>query len=1185
MGLITKKIIYSLCIIFLYLSGFAQKAFYNLSERNWDKEHLPDSLKLDFSVFLVSDAGSLKQQSPVYSNLLVQLAKAKSKDVLIFLSSSIPKKTSIENALAIEIELARNFKGRTLFIPGHKAGETHQQLLQQQENYINQQLNTVAYFPEYTCSGPTVINMGNLTLIVLNSQWWLNKDNNPACPPVAKREMVRKLKSIIAKNRNKHIVLAQHHPLYANSKHGGYFTVKDHLFPLTAIHQSLYLPLPIIGSIYPILRQQGIYRQDLSNKHYKSFVNAVKSAIANENNLVVASGHEKVLQLTKDGNINQLISGSGAEKTKFLREKSALFGIGAIGYAKLNYYSNGQCWADFFVTDKETGKDSLIYRKPLYALPVSRKGIAQENALGYVDSVQLIAVGKEYKASKSKRKAFGKHYRESWIRPVHIKHLDLTRQYGGLKPVALADSNLLLQNAKGQQYTFSLINKNPYDLLPQGFEATFPEDVLQDQTSTSHPFGAVVVDKLAERARLPHRESQLFYMPFSRLLSEYLADFGGKAGILEKSIDKNALISTEELYKTLETNPNTKVKQHELLKARLFDFIIGDYDRGEETLLWQAEKRDGLIWYSPIPKTRKSYFTKIDGFLPSILKNLAPEVQHFDYKIKDPTKLAISARNLDRNLLNELSKKDWLAISKELQQDLNEETVKEAVKQIPKESYQIDGKQITDKLIARIQNLQETALSYYYILTENVKITASEAAEIIQINKIKDSTYVNIKNRNNDARTYNRGFQNNETRQIQLYTLGGKDSITVDGNSESPIKIRVIGEKEEDVLVSHSENKRLYFYDDLTGSFSGKQGKRFLSDKNWITNFNRNDFNYNTAGFSPTANLYNAKDFVSIGLAHTIKKYGFRKTPYAFEQQVAALIAPKTGALEVKYQSAFYSLFARNLDLVLKGRYMGPAYDFNFFGFGNSTASIEDIDYYRVRSKALFFNTYLQHRITEKIKIGIGPGVEYVNILKQETPNFLNDFGINNANYNWFFKADAYLDLDFRDNITMPLKGWRWTSSASYNIQTANEKYKHLKLYSDISSYFTPTTKFPITLALRAGASSVIGDYNFYHASTIGNYKTLRGFRAQRFSGRSVIYGNAEIRIPVTKIRSYLIAGDCGVYGFYDIGKVNPQQKGSWHKGYGPGIWLNLFDNLLLSLGSGFSKEGMVLSFDTGFRF
>ncbi|RRN76256.1 hypothetical protein EIM50_25620, partial [Pseudoxanthomonas sp. SGD-10] len=347
-------------------------------------------------------------------------------------------------------------------------------------------------------------------------------------------------------------------------------------------------------------------------------------------------------------------------------------------------------------------------------------------------------------------------------------------------------------------------------------------------------------------------------MPYSRLLGEYLADFGGKAGVLEKAIDKTALITTEQLYQQLETNPRAKVNQHELLKARLFDFIIGDHDRGEDNLLWQATEKDDFTWFTPIPKTRKSYFTKIDGLLPSILKNLVPKVQHFDYKIKDPSRLAINARNLDRNLLNELDRSDWLEITKELQSHLSAEAINEAVKIMPTEVYKIDGEQISRKLISRVENLQETALSYYNILSKSVRLTGSQANDIIDIYKTTDSTTIRINN--GDKNIYERNFSNAKTRQIQLYTLGGRDSVNIKGNSENPIKIRVIGGEDEDALTSHSENKHLYYYDDLSGNFTGKRGKRFLSDKNWINDFNRNDFNYNTAGFSPTANLYNAKD-------------------------------------------------------------------------------------------------------------------------------------------------------------------------------------------------------------------------------------------------------------------------------------------------------------------------------------
>lgn len=833
---------------------------------------------------------------------------------------------------------------------------------------------------------------------------------------------------------------------------------------------------------------------------------------------------------------------------------------------------------------------SFNYTKTIFILVLSIFFGLHCNGQGAneTDSVKLVAAGEEYQASKSRKRTLGRHYRESWTTPVHLKYLDLSKYNGGLSIVTSIDSNLILKDKTGRFYRFSLINKNPYNLLPKGFEATFPEDILKDQTSTSHPFGAVVVDFMAKKAKIPYAEAQAFYLPETHLSGWYLTHFGGKAGILENHIPVQSLLNTDELYQELQKNPKAKVNQHEFLKSRLFDLLIGDYNRGDHQWFWRIEQQDEATYFYPIPKTRKNYFTKINGLLPSILKGLAPEVQHFDYIIKKPEKLSIAARNLDRNLLNSLHKEDWLSIAKELQNNLTDDVIIDAVKLMPKEVFDIDGKEIINKLISRKNNIHHTALDYYRVLSKNVKITTTNNNDILFINRSTDSTSLIINSPNRNHIFYERLFDNNETKSISLYTLAGKDSLTISGRSDSPIRIRFIGGEDEDFVLNQSENHNIFYYDNKDGNYSGNKGKIFLSDKNWINLYNSNDFEYNTSGFSPYGNIYNAKDFISIGLLHTIKNHGFRKTPYAFDQKISGIIAPKTGAFELKYLSSFYSLFGRNYDLVLTGRYMGPAYDFNFFGIGNSTANIHDVDYYRIRSKTAFFNTYLQRRFSDKIKAGIGPGVEYINILSHHNPSFLFDeVNLQQATYDWFFKYSTYLDFDYRDQSLIPKRGWRWTSSATYNHQINTSKFNHLKLYTDFSSYYTSTRFTPLTFAFRAGASTNIGSYQFFHASTIGNYKNLRGFRAQRFSGRSAVYANAEARLKITKIRTYLISGDCGVYAFFDTGKVKSEESESneWHKGYGPGIWINLFDNLVISLGSGFSKEGMVFSFDTGFRF
>jgi hypothetical protein len=37
----------------------------------------------------------------------------------------------------------------------------------------------------------------------------------------------------------------------SNGIHGGYFGIKQHIFPFTDMKKKLYIPLPVIGSIYP----------------------------------------------------------------------------------------------------------------------------------------------------------------------------------------------------------------------------------------------------------------------------------------------------------------------------------------------------------------------------------------------------------------------------------------------------------------------------------------------------------------------------------------------------------------------------------------------------------------------------------------------------------------------------------------------------------------------------------------------------------------------------------------------------------------------------------------------------------------------------------------------------------------------------------------------------------------------
>jgi hypothetical protein len=114
----------------------------------------------------------------------------------------------------------------------------------------------------------------NVVVIVADSQWWLtdwDRDSkiNDGCE-IKNREQFRFVwENVIRKYRNKNVVIAMHHPPYTYGPHGGKFTVKQHIFPLTEMNPKLYIPLPVLGSLSALFRATIGSKQDVANNIIK----------------------------------------------------------------------------------------------------------------------------------------------------------------------------------------------------------------------------------------------------------------------------------------------------------------------------------------------------------------------------------------------------------------------------------------------------------------------------------------------------------------------------------------------------------------------------------------------------------------------------------------------------------------------------------------------------------------------------------------------------------------------------------------------------------------------------------------------------------------------------------------------------------------------------------------------------
>lgn len=133
---------------------------------------------------------------------------------------------------------------------------------------------------------------------------------------------------------------------------------------------------------------------------------------------------------------------------------------------------------------------------------------------------------------------------------------------------------------------------------------------------------------------------------------------------------------------------------------------------------------------------------------------------------------------------------------------------------------------------------------------------------------------------------------------------------------------------------------------------------------------------------------------------------------------------------------------------------------------------------------------------------------------------------------------------------------------------------------------FVPQTRF--VLATRFGIARNFGKYEFQQAQYLSGTENLRGFRRQRFAGRSTVFNNSEVRIRLVNFRTFIFQGTAGILGFHDIGRVwvKGEKSGRWHNGYGGGIWLSPIKRFVVVGSLAFSKEETAMPLVTfGFQF
>ncbi|HZF63502.1 MAG TPA: hypothetical protein VEZ55_03405, partial [Chitinophagaceae bacterium] len=439
-------------------------------------------------------------------------------------------------------------------------------------------------------------------------------------------------------------------------------------------------------------------------------------------------------------------------------------------------------------------------------------------------SEKIVVAGKQYSRSSLHERLWGRHYRKEWATPVKVSILYLDSLHGGLSPYksggGTQSNTLRLRNAAGKEYVLRSVDKTFGRALPEIYRGSFIERLIDDQVSIGHPYAALTIPTMAEAAKINHTLPVIGFFPHQDALGEYNDQYGNDLYLLEQRPDENweeaenfdnaeKIIGTEKLLKQLEKDNDNTVDQLAFVRSRLFDLLIGDWSRHEDQWRWAKLKMSDVRIYTAIPRDRDQTYTLFDGFLLKLALSGAGlgHLQSFDHWIKDIERYTFPSRNIDRRLLNELTREEWLSVAKELQVLMTDEIIETAVKKLPPEVYPISGAKITAKLKSRRDLLHKYAEDYYRFLAKEVDVNGSMKKEFFHVIRLADgNTHLKIYKINKDverlaAPFYSRLFKPAETKEIRLYGLSGADNYLVEGNVPKAIDLRIVGGVDQDSII------------------------------------------------------------------------------------------------------------------------------------------------------------------------------------------------------------------------------------------------------------------------------------------------------------------------------------------------------------------------------------------------
>lgn len=1215
------KNIYLLPFVFLLFNCATYQTQYAEGESN--RGNAVNS-EIEHSFYLIGDAGTKGTQDIVLNDVAQATQSGNKNSTLLFLGDNVytkgmppkddPSRKEKEAILDAQIAVAQSFPGNTIFIPGNHDWYSGLAGVKRQQKRVEKALGKNSFLPKNGCPLEQ-INIGNeIVLLVIDSQWYItNWDNHPTinddCDIKTKEEFWEEVESEIKKADGKTTLIALHNPVMTDGSHGGQYSLKSHLSPL-----------PVIGTIKNLFRKTGgISNTDNQNNLYRELSQRLMAYAQFGNKVIFVSGHDHNLQFIQRNHITQIVSGSGSKKNATRLRPGGKFSSSDHGYAKIDVLKDGSSRVQFYSSEQHQELyESLIFpENMLYQTPEFKEIKPQETAQIYPD--------KYLDKSSFHTFLWGDRYRKYFGTKVTVHSVDLTQYLGGLTPVRKGGGHqsmsLHMQNSEGKEYVMRALKKSATQFIQaigfknqyigDSFDDTAAETLVMDVFTGAHPYAPFTMTKLSDAIGVLHTNPTLVYVPKQEALGKYNEMFGDDLYMIEEKVTDghgdlasfayaNKVISTPTVFKKIRKDEDNRIDQRAFLRARLFDMVLGDWDRHYDQWKWAVKEEGKKETYIPIPRDRDQAFSNMaDGALMAYLTRAIPSLglmQKYTAEPRNIQQFNLEPYPLDVAFLQDMTLQDWEAEIQFIQQNLTNEAIEMALHQMPTEVQDQTMNHIIHILKKRRDNLTHYGKEYFEIVNKTATITGTDKEDYFDINRLEDGTtevsVYRIKNGDKKDRFHHKIFSPQHTQEIWIYGLDDDDVFDVHGKGKANIKVRIIGGQNHDVYKIDNGNKiTIYDYKSKPSTFETKQGVKRLTDDYKTNVYDYHKVKYNSLVWAIPAVAYNPDNGLMLGPSLTYTINNFNQNPFTQQHRAQFKFFTATKGVEVTYLGELAGVLG-NGNLLIDFLYQSPYYSKNFFGFGMNSHYDDkrDLDYYRTLVEEFHLKPSLKLSKQNGQFYQIGLNYQFMEIEKT-TSRFIyqsNQIPATSfANKN-FFGAFGRFNYENKDNPVFPSLAMVLDVEAGYtaNLEDSDGSYLFVKPSIGFSHRLTPSGKLVLSTMVKGQWNST-EKVEFYQAASIGGDNGLRGFYNQRFTGKSSFTQSSDLRLKLGNIKTAFVPLSYGLYGGFDYGRVwsDYDISNTWKTSYGGGIFINGAEKLGLQASYFASEDGGRFVIGTGFNF